>query len=397
MGETKPACGHRLSQTRKCERRPRHSSAAADSFRKMRAALLACLVGLLQVPPLPRVAGFAPTPSARWHGLRSEGLAVRGRLVRPADASVLRGSAGGDGDAKAPAALGPAGEAAEIATEITGDAQFDAAWRAAWINKDRIRCPFFKRRATDALEAALAVGRFILARHKSLLSLAPRSKGGAKATGLAPEALLEVIRRDFEEKRYYVTGRLTREVYSDACFFDAPDPDMPVDGLEKYIEAISNLFEVRSSECELLDLQVVSPHLLLSRWRLEAMLKLPWRPRIKAYTGTTLYELDADGLICRHTELWSISAADAFISTVLPHRPGAAPPAPAADALLALPAHQRSPDPYPLFRAAAAHKLKVPVWSSYFFLGGLRRWEREPLQVLSGSARGLAAGAVEPL
>ena len=72
-------------------------------------------------------------------------------------------------------------------------------------------------------------------------------------------------------------------------------------------------------------------------------------------------------------------------------------PAPAADALLALPAHQRSPDPYPLFRAAAAHKLKVPVWSSYFFLGGLRRWEREPLQVLSGSARGLAAGAVEPL
>ena len=69
MGETKPACGHLLLQTRKCERRPRHSSAAADSFREMRAALLACLVGLLQVPPLPRVAGFAPTPSARWHGL----------------------------------------------------------------------------------------------------------------------------------------------------------------------------------------------------------------------------------------------------------------------------------------------------------------------------------------
>ena len=69
-----------------------------------------------------------------------------------------------------------------------------------------------------------------------------------------------------------MTGRLTREVYSDACFFDAPDPDMPVDGLEKYIEAISNLFEVRRSECELLDLQVVSPHLLLSRWRLELSL-----------------------------------------------------------------------------------------------------------------------------
>lgn len=35
-----------------------------------------------------------------------------------------------------------------------------------------------------------------------------------------------------------------------------PDPDMPVRGLEKYISAISNLFDVRASSVELLDLQV---------------------------------------------------------------------------------------------------------------------------------------------
>lgn len=113
-------------------------------------------------------------------------------------------------------------EAGWTPTEITGDQNFDSAWMAAWENKDRIRCPFFKRRATDLLEAALAVGRFILARHKSLLPLASRSKGAPKITGQTAEAVLEIIRRDFEEKRYYITGHVTREIYDDACFFDAP-------------------------------------------------------------------------------------------------------------------------------------------------------------------------------
>ena len=110
-------------------------------------------------------------------------------------------------------------EAVEWTAEITGDKKFDTAWMAAWKSKDRIRCPFFKRRATDVLEAALAVGRFILARHKSLLSFAPNSTGGAKMTGLSAAALLQVVRNDFEQKGYYVTGKLTREVYryADVC------------------------------------------------------------------------------------------------------------------------------------------------------------------------------------
>jgi hypothetical protein len=240
------------------------------------------------------------------------------------------------------------------------------------------RCPFFKRRATDLLEAALGVGRFILARHKSLLpgalGFAPRSKGGPKVTGLAPAAVLEAIRADFEERRYYVTGKLTREIYSDACYFDAPDPDMPVHGLEKYINAISKLFASGDSKVELLDLQILAPDLLLSRWRLDATLALPWHPSIKAYTGVTLYELDEEGLICRHTELWSISATDAFLSAVFPNWPGAAPPAPAAAVLMELPPHRRSPDPSPLLRSCAANRLKLAVWSPSFLFGGLRRW-----------------------
>ena len=122
------------------------------------------------------------------------------------------------GDGRVPAKDGQ--ELAGLWTEeITGDEKFDTAWMAAWTKKDKIPCPFFKRRATDVLEAALAVGRFVLARHKSLLVFAPRSsKGGAKVVGLAPEAVLEVIRSDFKDRRYYITGQLTREVYSDVSF-----------------------------------------------------------------------------------------------------------------------------------------------------------------------------------
>jgi len=158
---------------------------------------------------------------------------------------------------------------------------------------------------------------------------------------------------------------------------------MPVTGLEKYISAISNLFEKRASDLQLLDMQMLAPDLLLSRWRLEATLKLPWRPKIKAYTGVTLYELDHQGLICRHTELWSISAADAFVSAVFPERLGAAPPAPPAAVLMQMPPHRRSPDPYPLLRAAAARRRKVPAWS---FFGGRR---------LSLNGAALVGGGVE--
>lgn len=341
----------------------------------------------------PEAAAFAPGPActafvgscepvggmraSRRERFTAGGQGGLGRHLSRAGARRLRCTpehAGPSCDTAAPKEQpGASLEAEWAATEITGDQNFDTAWMAAWKNKDRIRCPFFKRRATDLLEAALAVGRFILARHKSLLSLAPRSKGGPKATGLSTEALLERIRSDFEERRYYITGKLSREIYNDACFFDAPDPDMPVHGLEKYIDAISNLFEPRASCVELLDLQILAPDLILSRWRLDATLKLPWRPRIKAYTGVTLYELDRQGLIARHTELWSISALDAFVSAVLPNRPGAAPPAPPAAALMELPPHRRSPDPYPLFRAAAANRLRVPMWSSAYLFTGLRR------------------------
>ena len=117
--------------------------------------------------------------------------------------------------------------------------------------KDRIRCPFFRRRAVDLLEAILGGARFVLARHKSL-DVTPVKTTGLKRVGLTIDQICDVIREDFEARQYYVTGRLTKAIYSDDCFFDAPDPDMPVTGLRKYVDAVSHLFEHRSSRVDLL-------------------------------------------------------------------------------------------------------------------------------------------------
>ena len=59
-----------------------------------------------------------------------------------------------------------------------------------------------------------------------------------------------------------------------------------------------------------------SERAFIAHWRLSGHLKLPWRPAIKPYAGATLYEMDDDGLISSHTEAWSITAFDAFASTL---------------------------------------------------------------------------------
>lgn len=157
-----------------------------------------------------------------------------------------------------------------------------------------------------------------MARHKSL-DVTPVTATGTKSVGLNLAEMADVIREDFETRQYYVTGRLSKRIYADDCLFDAPDPDMPVKGLRKYVDAISHLFEHKSSKVDLLSIQELPNRgAIIARWRLEGTLMLPWRPCVRAYTGVTLYEMNSRGLVCRHTELWSTPVAIAFLSAVAP-------------------------------------------------------------------------------
>ncbi|KAL3903154.1 MAG: hypothetical protein SGPRY_011791, partial [Prymnesium sp.] len=193
-----------------------------------------------------------------------------------------------------------------------------------------IPCPFFRRRAGDAVESALALLHFLISRHKSI-DIRPCAPMGPKLIGCSVEEVMGVVREDIESRRYYISGRITQAVYSDRCFFDGPDPDMPVRSLQRYSDALRGLFDPVQSKFELLELSACGRSSFTASWRLEGALRVPGRPRIKPYLGTTLYELDEDGLICSHTETWSISAIDAFVSVLFP-KFGAAP-APPADVL----------------------------------------------------------------
>jgi hypothetical protein len=155
----------------------------------------------------------------------------------------------------------------------------------------------------------------------------PAPAAEPKRTMLPHAQLADAIQNDLLHKQYYVTGHLTSSIYADDCFFDAPDPDMPVRGVVRYADALSGLFDPETSRIELLSFEEVDGG-FAARWRLEGHLQLPWRPPIKPFTGRTLYELDDERLICRHTEEWSISAVDAFVSVFWPgFGCAAAPPA----------------------------------------------------------------------
>lgn len=245
-----------------------------------------------------------------------------------------------------------------------------------------IKCPFFRRRIADTIDNVAMIMRFLIIRHKSLwpafgiidatptptdLGLNLLQVPGCKAMGkhiqidtngksvkhcnLPIETIRDVIVKDWRSdsdayaimkpcslnKGYYITGKLNSTIYTDDCLFDGPDPDMPVKGLRKYLGAASNLFDSNKSSATLLDIQIidvdVSPHKAKTRsrsrsqygnkvvevkWTMEGVLMLPWRPRVKPWSGWTRYYLDDNGLIAYHEEGWDISVMEAFVGTVLP-------------------------------------------------------------------------------
>ena len=227
----------------------------------------------------------------------------------------------------------------------------------------RLRCPFLRRRAADAIDGLAMVLRFLVIRHKSLGIFDPLGAlplllddderllqstvrpPGWKAVGkhvrknadgtvrknrrLPLAAVARTIEDDWAcgphgARGYYLTGRLNSTLYRDDCLFDGPDPDMPVKGLRKYLSAASHLFERESSFAQLLELRTEEGGgrrgrgAVVVRWRLGGTLMLPWRPAVRPWTGTTRYHLDEEGLIYLHEEEWDITVAEAFVCTVFP-------------------------------------------------------------------------------
>jgi Uncharacterized conserved protein (DUF2358) len=235
-----------------------------------------------------------------------------------------------------------------VATNVQGNRDYDillSPWEQWCIQQLQVRydqalsikCPFFRRRAADVLDAIDMVIQFIWIRHKSLPtytmilpsiygnSAAQQNDSGrrsSKCIDITPTELLSVLRDDWKtstNKGYYVTGKLTTAVYSDHVLFDGPDPDMPVRGLYKYMNAASQLFDVKSSYSELLSLYIQDEATIVARWKMYGRLRLPWKPVVPEWTGTTTYHINPNnGLIDQHIETWDISVWQAFLQTLCP-------------------------------------------------------------------------------
>jgi Uncharacterized conserved protein (DUF2358) len=233
-----------------------------------------------------------------------------------------------------------------------------------------MKCPFLRRRTTDALDALEAATRSLLSVRtrvgggtRGRLSLVDRGRSslehvlgppmGLRCKGktcikyppgsLSMQQRHGLILQDWKvdtHKGYYITGRLNTALYRDDCLFDGPDPDMPIRGLRKYLDVARQLFDQNASRSELLSLEIMddvddnnnnnnensnnnnsspkSNNTIVARWKMNGILRLPWHPRLPEWTGQTTYHFDNDGLVYLHTETWDLSVAQAFVSTLLP-------------------------------------------------------------------------------
>ena len=113
---------------------------------------------------------------------------------------------------------------------------------------------------------------------------------------------------------------------------------MPVKGLRKYLDAASQLFDPSKSRAELISLTAMNDDLdgtssttiqqeepncgdhapVVATWRMWGVLRLPWKPVLPEWTGTTTYHRDEEGLIYKHEETWDMSTLQAFVKTFSP-------------------------------------------------------------------------------
>jgi hypothetical protein len=219
------------------------------------------------------------------------------------------------------------------APSTTSEKQSQASdWDVWWISRlpvwyrraQAIKCPFMSRRVSDVLDTLDTVLRNGLIQQPSLMGrpLAYRCETDfqSKLLGLSLIQLADEIEKDWRQdtkKGYYITGKLNKVLYRDDCLFDGPDPDMPVRGLRKYLNAASHLFDPRESTCDLLSL-TVETSVVVARWRMQGTLRLPWRPTMPVVMGTTTYHTDGDGLVRLHEETWDVSVFQAFLQTFWP-------------------------------------------------------------------------------
>jgi len=145
-----------------------------------------------------------------------------------------------------------------------------------------------------------------------------RAKAVEAKTPVSAQQAAEVLSRDLGEREYFVTGRLTTEIFDNQCEF--VDPTNDTTGPENYLRALRVLFDPARSSVRLLeDIEVINESTLRGVAVLEGVLKLPWKPRISPTTVTVTYTRDPNtGLITKQSESWDRQPLSALIEIFKP-------------------------------------------------------------------------------
>ncbi|DBB12320.1 TPA: hypothetical protein ACH3X3_006411 [Trebouxia sp. C0006] len=129
------------------------------------------------------------------------------------------------------------------------------------------------------------------------------AKQNVRTKPKSPAQVKDVLTKDFKQRQYLVTGKLTENLYTKFCKIS--DPTGVIWGIQLYKAIIARLFDPQHSTVKLKKISVTGPSTIEAEWSKEGFLQLPWTPYLTTQEGRVIYTLNKDGLICNHKQIWT--------------------------------------------------------------------------------------------
>lgn len=145
------------------------------------------------------------------------------------------------------------------------------------------------------------------------------------------ETLAAVLDAELYEKEWFVTGNVNPSYFSDDFVFQ--DPDVRLEGIEKYARGVNKLFNQETSRAEIISTKVNSqvPNTITCTWRLSGNVDIGPGLKIKPYIVYTDFKVDPEsGLVTFQEDRFDLPQWDILLSSLFPFLIGklTAPPAP---------------------------------------------------------------------